>query len=344
MRRTAHLGLALLALGAVLASALLVAGHREDRPPRATVPLVGGPDPQPAAATTTVRDASGAPAPVRAYRRICSVSTIADAVLPDLVHIDRIVSVHRHFAEHHPLAFRTAGKLQVDSAKELERIVALEPDIVFVSSFGGQLAHLERLRENGVTVFDLGEMRGLRTLLDDIRDIGAVLAVPERGRALAAALHRRMVQVAAHIPLAERRRGIYLNTLGGQLIGGTAGSSFHDVISAAGLIDIAAETGSFSPWPQYTVEQVIALDPEVIVTATGKGAALRERPGLANLRALRDPDGVVELPHQRLQDAGPGMLRSAELLHDRLYPDRRAPSTLAPVQRRALEDAAEERP
>lgn len=337
MRRPVHLGLALLALGAVLTSALLVANHGEDRASRRGA---NERTQLPASGQATVRDASGTAIPVRAYRRICSVSTIADAVLPDLVHLERIVSVHRHFAENHPLAFRTADKPQVASAKELERIVALEPDIVFVSSFGGQLAHLERLRERGITVFDLGEMRGLRTLLGDIRDIGAVLAQPRRGRERAAALRRRMVQVAAHIPLTERRRGIYLNTLGGQLIGGTVGSSFHDVISAAGLIDIAAETGGFPPWPQYTVEQVIALDPEVIVTATGKGAALRERPGLQNLRALGTPGGVVELPHQRLQDAGPGMLRSAELLHDRLYPGRHPPSTLPP----AADGAAEDRP
>ena len=55
---------------------------------------------------------------------------------------------------------------------------------MFINNFIDR-RQVERLKDAGLNVFDMGEMRGLETLLPNIRQLAAVLDVPERGQELA---------------------------------------------------------------------------------------------------------------------------------------------------------------
>jgi ABC-type Fe3+-hydroxamate transport system substrate-binding protein len=280
---------------------------------------------------TVVADARGNPIPVREYQRIASCSTIADALLPDLVSPERVVSCTNWYAKNGRQGFQVAHLTHIHNIRDTERILSVDPDLVILSSFtGGELAPLERLREQGIPVFDLGDMLGMRTLLPNIRSLSAVLGAPERGETMATALERRMARVACGVPESERRSGMYLNVYDTQLSGGTIGASYYDVLSAAGLIDVAADfiaerTDFRRSWPRYRTEDILAIDPDVIVTATGKTAALRAVPGLENLRALTRPGACIELPSGLLNSCGPDMLLAAETLHALLYPESDTP-------------------
>ncbi len=272
-----------------------------------------------------VKDATGAPFPIADYRRILSGSSIADAVLPELISTERIVGVSRWYAEVNPNAMRLVGKSRISGLQDLEYIISLQPDLVIVSNYSADASPLERLRERKIQVFDLGPMLGQITLERNLRDLGQLLKQPDTGERMAQALHRRMAQVAAHIPLTRRRRAMYLNLYDTQLHGGTLGSSYYDVLSAAGLIDVAATGRSFAQqgsqaWPRYRVEELLLFAPEVIVTVRGKGKLICEMLGLSSLGACQDPHGILELDDWQLNDPGPGMLSTAEALCDLAYP------------------------
>ena len=108
-------------------------------------------------------------------------------------------------------------------------------------------------------------------------------------------------------------------TYGETLFGGTVGTSYHDVLLAAGCRDAAQ--GHFTDWPQYGVEQVVSLAPEVIVTKRGMTAALQALPGMHVLRHTR----YIELDGAVLEDPGPRLLEAAELLRDALQEPRTSP-------------------
>src|SRR5262249_48168480 len=152
----------------------------------------------------------------------------------------------------------------VDGFGPLERIVSLQPDLVFINSFGLD-PRAEQLRAAGVQVFDVGELRGIRTLLPLAETVGELLDAPERGRAFAEGLQRRVTRVAVSLGQRPRRRSLYLSVIGGQLQGGAAGTSYHDVLTHAGLLDVASAAG-YRGWMQYSAEQVAALNPDLIVT------------------------------------------------------------------------------
>jgi ABC-type Fe3+-hydroxamate transport system substrate-binding protein len=272
-----------------------------------------------------VTDAGGARIPIAAYRRIVSCSSIADAILPELVSTERIVAANRFYVESHPEAARLRGKALLSSPAELERILRLLPDLVVLSNYSGDPGPVERLRERGIHVFDLGRMLGARTLEGNFRDLATLLGEPELGARLYRQWRRRMTQVAAHVPKEGRKRALYVNSYDTQLHGGTLGSSYYDVLSAAGLVDVAAEGRSFDDqgsraWPRYRVEDLLRMAPEIIVTVRGKGALLCGLSGMNQVPACRSEKGIVEVDEGSLNDPGPGMIAAAEAICDAVYP------------------------
>lgn len=266
-----------------------------------------------------LRDASGAMVVLRDFRRIASGSLVTDGILSALSEPDRVVaySSHAHDPES-PFRFRYAGKPALPFDLNVEKLLGLKLDL-FVFNGVSQAAKLEQLRRSGITVFDLGEMRGLSTLLPNIRSIGELLGVPERAERFARTFERRMRSVGKDVPVERRRRAIYVGLHGDKLFGSGRGTSYDDVLTHAGLINAAAE--HFDGWPRYTSEQMLMIDPEVIVTQTGMAAQLCDTFGLEKLKACGSDGQVVELPAALLVDPGVTMLEATEALHAALFGD-----------------------
>ena len=270
------------------------------------------------ATPAVVVDARGRAVPAGAYRRIVSLGIESDALLAELCEPERIAAVSA-FGENSAYRVRFGAKPRLAGLTDLEPLIALAPDLVLVSTAGDQLDRLARLHEAGLTVFDLGAQRGTASLLLNARRIAALLGDEARGERWAAAFARRLASVSAHLPAGlMRRRACYVSAFGDELYGGTLGTSFHDVLTAAGLIDIAAE--HLRDWPKLSIELLIAMDPDTLVLNRGGAAAIRRLPGADALRALRTPGGVLELDPALLQDPTLGILDAAEALVDLAYP------------------------
>lgn len=260
-------------------------------------------------------DATGSMIPLAAYGRIASGSMLSDPLLALLCEPARIVA----FSGRAPRvrdAHRYAGKPHVDATRRLEELIALSPDLVLVNSLG-EHAWVARLRESGLVVFDLGPMWGVETFLRNVAVVGLLVGRPEAARDIAWHFDARLHAIARHLAPEQRRHGLYVGVFGNQMFGGTRGSSYHDVLTYAGLVDAAAER--FHGWPTYTPELLLTLDPEVIVSAPGGRAGLCERPELARLRACGATGRVIEIDAELLSDAGFGMLDAAERIHAEVY-------------------------
>jgi iron complex transport system substrate-binding protein len=270
-------------------------------------------------ATATIEDATGTRVPSRDYARVVSTSTIADQVLIEIVEPSRLLAVSAH-----TLRTQTSpaykDKIGVERPRDVETIIELRPDIVFINNLVDR-RQVERLKDANLNVFDLGEMRGLETLLPNIRQLAAVLNVPKRGERLAHELVQQLEAISAHRSERDKRRGLYVGIHGDRLFGGAAGTSFHDVLVAAGLIDVATEAG-FRGWPAYTSEQLLSLDPPWIITNTGTEQSLCRHPGLQSLTACRSGQ-IRSVEARLLTDPGLGMVEAARAVHAAVYGDRR---------------------
>lgn len=258
-----------------------------------------------------VQDARGRSIPVRAYRRIASLDPVADHLLLRLVAPDRLVAVTRYTRERHPEGYRFGGRPTLSSSADLEGLLSLRPDLVVVSRFADE-AYMSRLREEGVVVAGLGEPTGVSATVRSIRTLAAILDVPERGRRLENVFVRELVGLEHGLKGRHRPLGMYLGVFGDSLFGGTEGSNHADVLRYGGIRDAAARHGH-RRWPKYGPEEVLAIDPPVIVTGDGMTRAICDHAILRRLQACHT-GRVVELPPERNVDSGLGLVEAAQAL------------------------------
>ncbi len=262
-------------------------------------------------------DQSGRPIPLQDYQRIASGSTIADALLLEFVSPQRIVAFTQYSQNNEWFGHRFADKPRIDAIKNLERLLSLKPDLLIVSTLSSE-TRLERLREAGLNVFVLGEMRGVETFLENVHVVAAIAGKPELGHLYVDTFRRRLESIAKDLPQGERKTAAQFTYYGKKIYGSGRGTSYNDVMTYAGLIDVAAKR--YDGWPALSIEQVLELDPEIVLTRTNMGASLCSQGALSQLRACADGQaGIVELPDSLLNDPGPMMLPSAELVHQAVY-------------------------
>lgn len=319
MNRISWLNLAAYAGALILAAAGVLLAMPGQQAGRASAAASGSlPGDRLADGRPAVRDARGTLVAIGGYRRIAALDLVADELVGQLVEPARIAAVSRWTQG--PEAWRLAGLPRLPGLDDLEAVLAVKPDLVLISTFGGESDRVQRLRDAGIAVCDLGPAGGVASLCANLRRVAALTGSPERGERLAAAFTRRLAAVAAHLPSDHPpRRALVLTPVVDQVYGGTTGSSFHDILTAAGLADAAA--GRFAePWPRIGAEQALALDPDLVVVRAGALAELRRIPGFGRLRALCSPDGVVELPEALFDGPGLSMLDAAERLCDLAHP------------------------
>jgi iron complex transport system substrate-binding protein len=267
--------------------------------------------------TLVLRDATNTPIPLIPYQRIASGTLIADRVLSDLCEPTRLVAFTSHGAANSANAHRFAGKPLIAARAPVESILALKPDLLIVNNLVDP-GYVAQLREHNVRVFDLGHMRGLSTLLSHIRAIGFLIGAPERAEHYARSLEGRMQRVAAGRAGKPRPNAMYIGIYGDRMYGGAARTSYHDILEYAGLHDVAAKAG-MDGWPELTEEQVLALDPEIIVTHRNMGAVLCRHAGFEQVRPCRGEGRIVEIEGVLIDDPGPSILDATELLYDALW-------------------------
>jgi iron complex transport system substrate-binding protein len=319
VNRVAYLNLS--ALLAALAATLVLAWPRGSASPKR------GPTPDDpkssvpaktrlASGEMAIADASGTLVPLRRYQRVVSTSLLSDRLLIELCEPTRIRAVSRAAAERQRDGYRYRGLDIVDGFGPVEAILALKPDLVLMNSFGST-GSAERLRSAGVVVFDLGELRGESTLVRIALSLGELLGEPERARRLVDGFQARMSRVSAGLGARPRKRAMFLSILGPDLQCGTRGTSYHDILTAAGLDDVAAR--DYRDWPALSAEKVLALAPEIVVTRAGARERVCRYPGMDRLAPCRGEGRIVELPGELLDETGPSMLEAAELLFALVY-------------------------
>jgi iron complex transport system substrate-binding protein len=263
-----------------------------------------------------VADASGHLVALRNYRRIVSTNLVTDRLLVELCEPTRILAVSTAAAARRRDGYRYQGMTTVDGFGPPEAMVALKPDLVLTNSFGAP-GSADRLRGAGIEVFDLGELRGESSLGAVVSSLGLLLGAPERAQRLLDGFASRMHALPARLGTRQPKRALFLSTLGPDLQGGTSGTSYHDIMTAAGLVDVAAE--HYRAWPAYASEQVLALAPDIIVTRAGFAAGICNYPGMDHVGPCRGQGRIIELDGELLDEPGLAMLDAAEELFALAY-------------------------
>ncbi len=166
---------------------------------------------------------------------------------------------------------------------------------------------------------------GLDDVLDDMVRVAEVVGVPERGRLLAAALRRRMGEVAAQVAGLPHPRVVTIEWLDPLMV---AGNWVPELVEMAGGENLLGTPGAHSPFVGW--DDIRALDPDVMVVIPCGFSIRRTReevelltglPGWNEVAAVRKGRVAIADGHHYFNRPGPRIVESLEILAEILHPD-----------------------
>ena len=203
----------------------------------------------------------------------------------------------------------------------IEQILALKADLVLAPQDFIQpdlLLHLDRLK---IPTFVL-QTAQLDDVLAQIQTIARLFDRNKAGDELAATVRQRIVAVKERTQSLARPRVLYvLNTEPLQTVG--PGSFIHQLIEAAGGANIATDTSM--AYPRFTLEEVLARDPELIIFPVGTAEGIPDEEQQqwrrwSSLSAVKH-NRLVSVPSVLVDRPGPRIVEGLELLAKALHPE-----------------------
>jgi iron complex transport system substrate-binding protein len=242
-------------------------------------------------------------------QRIVSLAPSVTETLFALGLDNRVVGV-TSFCDYPPeaKAKESVGDTQKPS---LEKIIALRPDLVIISTASQLEQSVRHLAELRIPVY-VSNPRNLEGLLTSIERIGEIAGVPDRANEVTRQMRRRIEAVRARIE--ERPHPRVFVILGCEpLITAGAPSFISDLIARAGGRSISAEEPM--DYPQFSLETAVARQPEVIFLQAGNEtlpARLNQTPAVREGRVYRLDDALLLRPGPRIVD---GLEEMAARIH-----------------------------
>lgn len=203
----------------------------------------------------------------------------------------------------------------------IERIIALRPQLVLVSTASQLEAFTRQLNEQGIAVY-VTDPRSLEDVFHSILRLGELLDEAERSRKLVADLRARAAAVENAVRSSQPVRVFYqvsaapLYTIGREAF-------LTDLIRRAGGQSVTAEVpGAF---PRYTDEDALASQPEAVIMSVDSSMdqgnarparALEKSPAVKNGRVYGINGDLLSRPGPRLVE---GLEEMARVLHPEAF-------------------------
>jgi iron complex transport system substrate-binding protein len=239
-------------------------------------------------------------------RRIVSLLPSLTETVCALGECGRLVGVDRY--SNWPAPVQALPKVGGGIDPNIEAVVALKPDAVLMATSSRGAQRLEAL---GVKVVAL-EPRTAADVRRVMDAVGQLLEVADAQR-LWRAIDAGVAAAAESVPPSARGARVYFEVSRGPYAAGP-GSFIGDVLQRLGARNIIGP--ELGPFPRINPEYVVKADPDVILIGDHNASGLEQRPGWANLRAVRERRICVFDAAQSdvLVRPGPRMAEAAQLL------------------------------
>ena len=193
---------------------------------------------------------------------------------------------------------------------DLERIVALKPDMCIAIKDGNPKDIVDRLQSMKIPVYVVNP-RDLDTVIRTIKEIGSLVNASRNATIVTNEMRKRLKWINGLVAHASERPRVFIQIGISPIISAGSKTFIHDLILKAGGINVAAGATAY---PRYTREQVLALSPDIIIiTSMARQAAFQQikkqwsrwpdMPAARNQRIFVVDSDVFDRPSPRLLDA-----------------------------------------
>jgi len=252
-------------------------------------------------------------------RRIASLNLTADEILVEIVPVDRLVAATA--AADDTGTSNVVGRIPPGVARfrraEMERLLALTPDLVVVSEYT-DADFLRLLERSGMRVHRMGGLDSLAGIRAAVLELGRVVGAEEAARRLVTRYDARLAELARRLQGAPRPRVLYW--AGGMTAGG--GTAIGALIEGGGGASVGREMGLEGIAP-IGAERAFVADPDFVLVGEGwkSAEALRAHPLLAQMRAVKQGH-IIAMPTELLVTLSHHAADACWYLAGALHPDR----------------------
>ena len=245
----------------------------------------------------------------RAPRRIVSLLPSLTETVCALGACDRLVGTDQ-FSDW-PDSVSSLPKLGGIEDAQIERIVALKPDVVLASTSARVTDRLESL---GLKVIAL-ESRDRADVKRTLTLLGQMLGAQKKAEQVWTDIGRDVGAAAARVPAPLRGKRVYFEIDSTPYAAGP-NSFIGETLHALGMANaIPPELG---PFPRLNPEFVVRAQPDIVMAVKASVADMAKRPGWNTIRALREDRacGFPSMTYDLIIRPGPRMGEAAGALAD----------------------------
>jgi len=197
----------------------------------------------------------------------------------------------------------------------VERIIALKPQIVLVSTASQLEAFTRQLGEQGVAVY-VTQPKSFDDVFRSIQDLGDLFDRHEQAQTLVSQLRKRAAAVENSVGKSPPVR-VFYQVSGEPLYTIGRDAYLTDLIKRAGGVSVTADVPT--AFPRFSDEAAVAANPEAIILPTGGSmgdanasvaAALKGSAAVLHNRVYKINDDHLSRPGPRLIDGLEEMARS----------------------------------
>ena len=263
-----------------------------------------------ARAEVSVRDDRGVTVKLAAPpQRIVTLLPSLTETVCALGFCERLVGTDRY--SNWPASVPALPKLGGMDDTQVERLVALRPDVVLAAR---STRAVERLESLGLTVVVL-EPRSQAEARRTVATIATLMGRPEQGAVLWARIDQQVQRAAARVPAALRGRKVYFEVDSAPYAAGST-SFLGELLTQLGLGNIVPP--ALGPFPKLNPEFIVQAQPDLVMAVDRNLRDMPRRPGWSTLKALQTGRTCAfdATRYEMLVRPGPRLGEAAELVAD----------------------------
>lgn len=228
----------------------------------------------------------------------------------------------------YPASVLDKPSVQSGYETNIEQIIALQPQVVLMSTMAQTEEQVKALEDAGVKVVvsDAQDIEGVYTA---IRLIGALMGKDAEAEALVADMQAAFAGIADKAENTGKTVYFEVSPLQWGLWTAGKGTFMDELATLCGLTNAFADLDG---WAEISEEQVLARDPDYIVTITmyyGEGPTpveeIKGRAGWDTLKAVQNDD-ILNADYNEMSRPGPRLMDAAETLYTFVSDDVQEPA------------------
>jgi iron complex transport system substrate-binding protein len=178
---------------------------------------------------------------------------------------DKLIGATRY--SNYPAAAKQLSRIGSYVQLDLEKIVAIKPDLCIAIKDGNPRRTADAIKALGIPVFAI-DPRSIEQIMEAFLLLGDILGASKRAEELVADLEHRIVVVKKKVASSHTRPRVFFQIADIPIISAGKDSYIDRLITLAGGSNLA---GSLTEYPRFSWENIMLLQPEVVLVSSMAG-------------------------------------------------------------------------